>query len=308
MFFIGSELGHKAFFMLFVLSNLYFFPLYALKCNNFEADSAQKRQKNFRLLAASSAAVYTGSFIFLDKLWYQNGKNNFHFFNDNNNWQQTDKIGHAFSANLLSRYGYFLMTGAGISQKRAACFSAFSGGLLLTPIEFFDGFSPDYGASYGDLAANFSGSLFFGVQMFFWGEEKMRLKISYSESSFAAKRPSLFGKNIGEKILKDYNGQTYWLSLDGEKLLNSKRIFFKFCHLSFGYGGRNMLYANPTESASFGYIHERSFFLSLDFALNKLKTKKKWLKTIFEMLSVVKIPAPTLEFSRGKIRGHWVYF
>jgi hypothetical protein len=302
------KLNGKAIFLLFVFLNLYFLPLYGFQRNNFLADSTQKRQKKFRLLAAGSAAVYASSFIFLDKVWYQNGKNDFHFFNDNNNWLQADKIGHSFSAYHLSRYSYYLMKCSGISPRKAAILSAFSGGLLLTPIEYFDGYSPDYGASYGDIVANFSGSLVFGSQMFLWGEEKMRFKISYSESSFAAKRPNLFGENIAEKLLKDYNGQTYWLSLDGENIFKIEHNLLKFCQISFGYGGRNMLYANPTESKNGGYEHARSLFLSLDFAFYKLKTQKKWLKTLLELLSVIKIPAPSLEFSQGKIRGHCLYF
>lgn len=53
----------------------------------------------------------------------------------------------------------------------------------------------------------------------------------------------------------------------------------------------------------------RRFFLSVDVDLTKIKTKSKFLRSVFSVVNMVKIPAPALEWdSRGKFVGHWLYF
>lgn len=272
-------------------------------------DSLQNGSKKFhKSVAVASGAAYVGGLFWLDRAWYKTGKQNFHFFNDNRNWLQADKAGHAFSAFHLSRYGYALARNSGLSEKKSALLSVFSGGILLLPVEVFDGFSPDYGASYGDVMANFTGSALYGLQRLVWGEERIFFKISYRESAFPAMRPATFGSNLPEKILKDYNGQTLWLTFDTEKLFRTKSKFLRFCHLSAGYAGRNMFYSETEKSAQAGYVPHRAFYLSADFALQNIKTRKKWLKTLFDFISVVKIPAPALEFSEGRFKFHPIYF
>jgi hypothetical protein len=247
----------------------------------------------------ASAGAYTGGFYALDKAWYKSGKSKFHFFNDNAGWLQVDKIGHAFSAYHISRYCYALMKNSGYDERKSAFLSVLTGGILMLPIEIFDGFSPDYGASAGDALANLSGSALFGLQQIFWREQRIMLKFFYRESIFPQMRPNIFGKNLPEKILKDYNGQTLWLTFDGAKFFKNAPRICRYVHLSFGYAGRNMLYANAEKSAENGFIQERAFFLSLDLALQNVPTRKKWLRTLLDFTSTVKIPAPALGFSKG---------
>ena len=64
------------------------------------------------------------------------------------------------------------------------------------------------------------------------------------------------------------------------------------------YNGKNIPY------------HERyrQYYLSLDIDFSKIKSKSKVLKKIFNALSYIKIPLPTIEISNKKIRGHYFYF
>jgi hypothetical protein len=52
----------------------------------------------------------------------------------------------------------------------------------------------------------------------------------------------------------------------------------------------------------------RQWFLSPDIDLTKIKTNKKALRFLFTVLSAFKFPAPSLEFSNGNIKGHWIHF
>jgi hypothetical protein len=53
---------------------------------------------------------------------------------------------------------------------------------------------------------------------------------------------------------------------------------------------------------------QRQWYLSPDIDFTKIKTQKKGLKTLFSLMNMVKMPAPALEFSGGKLKGHLVHF
>ena len=52
----------------------------------------------------------------------------------------------------------------------------------------------------------------------------------------------------------------------------------------------------------------RQVFLAPDIDLTKIKTKVKLLKTVLFTVNCLKLPTPSLEFSQGKLRGHWLQF
>jgi hypothetical protein len=39
-------------------------------------------------------------------------------------------------------------------------------------------------------------------------------KFSFHTTQYAQYRPNVLGSSLAEQILKDYNGQTYWLSVN----------------------------------------------------------------------------------------------
>jgi hypothetical protein len=111
-------------------------------------------------------------------------------------------------------------------------------------------------------------------------------------------RPNVLGKSLNEQILKDYNGQTYWLSVNLHSFYKKSRIPI-WLNVAFGYGGENMISGNANFSVSnFKTIPERyrQFYLSFDADLTKIKTKSHILKTIFSIFNTIKIPAPSIEY------------
>jgi hypothetical protein len=253
--------------------------------------------------------TYTGSLIGLNYLWYnKNEQRSFHFFNDNKQWQQLDKIGHFYTAFHLSRGTNVLMNYASMEEKKAQYLSSFIGFMLLTPIEILDGFSATYGASLGDLAANASGSLFYLTQELLWNEIRVKPKFSYQPSEFAHQNPDLLGSGFQEELFKDYNGQTYWLSFDLYSFLNDNSKFPKWLNIAIGYGGSNMVNANVDSNVRKGLTPFRQYYLAIDPDLSHIKSNRRVIKALIFVADIIKMPAPTIYYQNGNWNFRPLYF
>jgi hypothetical protein len=173
-----------------------------------------------------------------------------------------------------------------------------------------DGFSQGWGFSWGDEFTNLLGASLAVGQEAVWNEQKIRLKFSYHKSGLAEYRPSLLGKNAWTRVLKDYNGQTYWASVNPFAFSKRKNRFPPWLNLSIGYGAYGMLEAHPGTLALLdvnGNVIKteriRKFYLSLDIDFSRIKTKSRALKALFHVLNTVKFPAPAIEFSKKGIRA-----
>lgn len=140
----------------------------------------------------------------------------------------------------------------------------------------------------------------------------MVMKFSYHPTEYAAMRPEILGRTNSERILKDYNGQSYWLSINPQSFSKNKKIMPPWLNIAFGYSGDGMLggSSNVGEDYDFSEIPRiRQFYLSPDIDFTRIKTKSKFLKTLFEVVNLIKVPAPTLEVDQnGKVEFYWFYF
>ena len=249
--------------------------------------------------------------IGLNQLWYKDyPKSNFHFINDNNQWLQMDKLGHMYSTYHLGRVGAEMLQWSGASQKEQLIYGSTLGLGFLTVVEVFDGFSEEWGASSGDIIANVSGTALYVSQELLWKEQRITPKFSFHQTKFASQRPETIGASLNEQILKDYNGQTYWLSFNVHSFTKDKFVP-KWLNLAIGYGGEGMLYGNDAEAIENGIIQNpyRQFYLSLDVDLTKITTKSHFLKTLFSVFNTIKIPAPTLQYNEyNGLKAHFIYF
>ncbi len=273
------------------------------------------KPKRLALIASSEAVLYAGSMIGLNELWYKNyPRSSFHFFDDSNEWLQMDKIGHTTTSYYIGRIGIQSLKWCGVQRKRAIWYGGMLGSLYQSTIEILDGYSTEWGFSITDFAANTAGSLLVIGQELAWDEQRITLKFSFQKSEFAPYRPNLLGKNIQENILKDYNGQTYWLSVNLSSFMHPDTKFPKWLNVAVGYGGNGMTGGNYNppyvdENGNQIYFDRyRQFYVSLDADLTRIKTKSKILKTLFNTFGFIKIPAPALEFNKNGIQGSWLGF
>jgi len=274
-----------------------------------ESDSAVA-EANYPLLYgifAAQSVLYGASLYGLSKSWYKNPLTNFHLKDDSRHWLQIDKAGHLFTAWQISRYSSELYKLTGVSRRRSALYGALSGFIFQTPIELLDGFSPDYGFSVTDVAANLSGAVLFAGQMLAWDEIRIHPKFSFRSTPYSAVRPQLLGEHFAERLLKDYNGQTYWLSVNPGAFFKSSGWPEWLC-ISAGYGIHRMVAAETDKSAQLGYTPYRQFYISPDIDLTRIPSRHKFLRSLGFFLNIIKIPAPTLEIRNGKLKFHPLYF
>lgn len=266
--------------------------------------------KRLRKVIWIGSALYVGTIAGLSVVWYGKGESQkFHFFDDNAEWQQMDKVGHFYTTFQLAQATSEAFRWAGMSRKKSAFWGMISGIALMTPIEILDGFSAEYGASWGDFVANSAGSAFAFGQYALWNEIRIYPKFSFHQTGFAPQRPELLGEGLHEEFLKDYNGQTYWLSFDMDKFLKKDSRFPKWLNLSLGYGAENMLFAQDIQNEAVGLKPFRKYFIGLDFDLTAIRTKNAFLKKLFSLINVIRLPAPALEYNKQKgFRFHGLYF
>lgn len=242
--------------------------------------------------------VGSGTLIGLNELWYKDyPRSGFHLFNDNSEWLQMDKAGHIMTTYAVNSILYPSFLWAGYNRKQSLLLS---GGISFgyqMGIEFLDAYSTEWGFSFGDALSNFLGSSIFLAQELFWNEQRIRLKYSYHKSEYADLRPGLLGVSNSQRLLKDYNAQTYWMSLNVHSFLHSNSKFPKWLNVAFGYGADGMTGAKTSEINGYSYDRFRQYYFSLDVDLTKINWPKQWMKSVASILNVIKLPCPTVEFA-----------
>ncbi|MDI1255009.1 MAG: DUF2279 domain-containing protein [Flavobacterium sp.] len=282
------------------------------KIDNFlkPADSLQFQRRN--LVVGTEAVLATGAIVGLSQLWYKDyPKSDFHFINDNDEWLQMDKVGHVFSSYHIGRFGAELLQWSGVSKKKQLIYGSTIGFAFLSVVEVMDGYSSEWGASWGDVAANASGTALYVSQELLWKEQRITPKFSFHTTVYASARPNVLGSSLQEQILKDYNGQTYWLSANIHSFFKTSKIP-NWLNLAVGYGAEGMITGKEGLINTI-FLPEkeriRQFYLSFDVDLTKINTKSHLLKSVFSVFNTIKIPAPTFEInSLGKTKFYTLYF
>jgi hypothetical protein len=294
-----------------------------LETGQFPGDTSPAHNKSRTFLVSGiHVAAYGGSLVIFNNAWYKNyARTSFHTFNDGREWLQLDKLGHSWGAYNAARGSSAMWSWAGLSKKKSAIIGGLSSIGYLTVIEFLDAYSVKWGWSWADMGANLAGAGLFISQELGWKEQRIQLKFSfhtkkYDDPQLEARADNLFGNSTFERILKDYNGQTYWLSGNIQSFCKGTRLP-AWLNIAIGYGADGMFggFTNSWTDHLGNMIErpdvarKRQFYLSLDVDLTKIKTKSRFLKTGFEILNSFKIPAPALMIdSEGKLKAYPLYF
>jgi hypothetical protein len=272
------------------------------------------------VLGTVQASLWAGSFVALNQAWYANyPKSPFHFYNDGKEWLQMDKLGHSWSTYQISQHTTKIWEWAGTGHQQSVLIGSLSGMAYLSVIEILDGYSDKWGFSGYDVLANAAGAGLFAFQELGWKEQRIQMKLSYLPvryGNLADRADDLFGEGGIEKVLKDYNGQTYWLSANIKSFFPNSNVP-SWLNIAAGYGAKTMLggYENKWYEGNgnlmtrFDIKRVRRFHLSLDIDLTKIKVKNKKIETIFSLFNVLKIPAPSFEIrSDGQFKFHPLYY
>lgn len=279
--------------------------------NNFfkPSDTLNISRRNAVIITETSLATLT--LIGLNKLWYNDfPRSKFHTIDDSNEWLQMDKFGHVFSAYQLGKAGADILNWSGVNKKNQLIYGSTLGFTFLTAVEVFDGYSKEWGFSWSDIAANAAGTGLYIGQELLWKEQRIVLKYSFHRTKFAKERPDKLGENFLQEILKDYNGQTYWLSANINSFTKDSKIP-RWLNLAIGYGADGMV-SGTNEIVDNLFTNQnriRQYYISFDVNLTRIRTESNVLKTIFSIINVIKIPMPTIEFnSNNRVVFHLFYF
>lgn len=278
-------------------------------------DTTTEINKNVLYYAIAGTSAYAlGGMLVLQNVWYKDRKNvPFHFFNDNKGFLQVDKFGHAFGSYFQSYIGYHSLRNLGVNKTEALLYGATLGLILQTPIEVMDGIHEGWGFSWGDMAANAMGSGIVIGQEILFNEQMIKFKFSYWESAYSGMANGYLGKSKLNRLLKDYNGHTYWLSIPIKKIFVKDEIP-PWLNIAIGYGANGMYgeFENITEYNGVSIpqtTRYRQYLLSLDIDWTKIETNSKFLRVVLDILTFVKLPFPALEFnSKGRFKGYYLYY
>jgi len=137
-------------------------------------------------------------------------------------------------------------------------------------------------------------------------------------SSIKDRAEESFGSGFAERLVKDYNAQTIWLSMNLKSIFAPHSSKFPaWLNLAVGYGAQDMLgaYGNAWRRNDVvfqpgnSYTRYRQLFISFDIDLGRLPVQNKILRGLCKVLNIIKIPSPTMEFNtRGEPVFHFLYF
>ena len=321
-------------FILFLLPSI----LFAQKMERLPFFEPADTLNNWRFWgsAAAGATIYTGVIISLNNVWYaEYERSKFHLFNDMGEWEDMDKMGHTVTAYTEANWVYKGARWTGLEDRKSIWMGVAMGTLFQASIETLDGFSEKWGFSLPDIAFNTIGVSVFAAQQMAWNEQRIILKVSsfhkpYPELSITSTEGShttllttrtndLYGSSYAARFLKDYNALTTWASVNVHSFIKNKNSRFpKWLNVAVGYGAEHLYggFRNEWSEGDVMYVlnkadfpRYRQIYLSLDIDLTRIKTKSPFLKTVFSVINVIKIPAPTLEVNTlGKVRFHPIYF
>lgn len=281
----------------------------------------EQRKKRTRLVTIGNIIGYGGTMAGLYATWYKDyPQSNFHFFNDNKEWLQVDKVGHMYSAYIESKGSMEMWRWAGLSRKQRIWIGGLSGAAYQTVIETLDGFSSEWGWSWGDFTANALGSGLLISQELLWDEQRVDLKFSFHKKSYGepmlnARADSVYGKSFLSRMLKDYNGQTYWLSANIKSFFPKSNVP-NWLNIAVGYGAEGMFGANENKWKDvLGNKYDRTdieryrqWYIAPDINLTKIKTKSKFVKAALFFFNSFKFPAPSIGISKKGVEFNWIHF
>lgn len=280
--------------------------------NRLTANNPKRQQW---LMAGLLGIIYVLIMLSVNRLWYQQqARTDWHFFNDNAEWLQMDKVGHFYATFHTARIIMHALKNRGLALGQATNIGSLCSFLMLTPIEFFDGYAAQYGASLGDAFANASGAMFFWWQLRIYKRVVCMPKYSFHPTQYAAMRPNVLGNGIWQSFLKDYNGQTYWFNIPANRLLpTAYRFAPAWLNVAVGYSADGMAYGRTEQNLANGLQPAREYLFSLNISLRNTSLFRKYghtttVRAIVFWFEGYQLPFPCIQLGQNGFIFHPLYF
>jgi len=264
-------------FLVFVLS------CQTVSANSGASDSSEINKKKIIVIGGATALFFTYGYVIQNNVWWKGEKAEFHFNNskDYKYALNADKLGHFYFGYLTTNLYSDLFQWAGVKRERSLLYGGIIAFTFHTFTEIRDGFSAEYGFSWGDLAADFLGAAYPSLQEYYPVLKPFNFKISFYPSE-------KYKSGAYSNIMDDYESTYHWLSIDINKLLrkNSKLYFPNFINLTIGHSVNNL-------DGMGGGNHE--LYIGLDWNFEALPGDYPLWKTIKKWLNYYHFPAPAVK-------------
>jgi len=288
-----------------------------------------KKQSIFLVLIGSIYLIFSLGLYFS---WYSEYMEfKFVVRNDFGQWNHMDKIGHIYTTYLQCFVLFTWSSWFRFNTKNSLWIAIIGSLIFQSTIEVFDGFSQSWGFSITDMISNVIGILIFIAQQIFFKKQICTIKFSSILEKYSAfnvigdegtlvssmlKRDYVFGETKLENYLKDYNAQTYWISINLKSIFRNTKLLPKWLNLAIGYGANNVYGGNvntwiindelfiPDPEL---YPRTKQLFLSFDIDFRYVKTRSSIFNYVLYTLNIFRFPLPTIEINEfGIIKFHWL--
>jgi hypothetical protein len=243
------------------------------------------------LVAAAAGGIVTAVHLYQQNAWWQGARAPFRLENDWSYALNLDKCGHAFGAYLAASLFGGALDWSGLGPTRSVFYGSMLGLAYQLYVEVEDGFHREYGFSPGDGIADITGALVPLLRLEYPALACLRPKWSYAPS-----RQYLDDVRSGKSraFIDDYQGQTFWLTVDPHPLVGStiSGALPSWLGLAVGAASRNL------DGSGGG---DRIFYLALDYNLSAIDTGSSLLRTIFRAIDFFHLPAPGIALRNGKL-------
>jgi hypothetical protein len=249
-------------------------------------DSVSKRIINtskLYLIGGVTAGVFVCGYAVQNNLWWKGDKSKFHF-----TWRQDwiyalgeDKFGHFFFPYLVSNIYSQALEWAGFDKEKSLWYSSSFALAYETFVEIRDGFSKQWGFSWGDFTAAALGSAYPVFQNKIPVLKNFNFKISFYPSD-------RFKHGSNSVIFDDYESTYDWLSINVHKLLpeNIRKFYPGFLNLAIGHSVEKL--------DNMGGGNHR-FYIGFDWNLEDLPGGGWFWNLLKRNLNYYHLPSPVIQ-------------
>lgn len=246
-------------------------------------DSTDIKPYRLGLVAGATAGAFIVGHGILNDLWWKGERVPFHINTDTDYRYalNADKLGHATFAYMAATTYADLWRWCGMDSS-TALWSGFGVAMAYqTYIEVRDGFSRNYGFSWGDIAGNTIGAALPVVKHHVPALRALDLQVSFWPSQ-------AFRDGAYNAIIDDYTSTTHWLAMNVHDVAPRgwQRWIPPWLGLAVGHSVRNI---NGNGSG------ERVLVLSLDWQLHRIPGLPDWLRDVARVLHCYHLPAPAVQ-------------
>jgi hypothetical protein len=248
------------------------------------------RATPFIIGSTLTAGSLTAMHLYQLNAWWKNNRAPFHFEEDWPYELQVDKFGHFTGGYIWSYLFKETMLWSGFGENASTDVGAAMGLGWQTFIEVEDGFAKSWGFSPTDFYADVAGAAYFWAQNYVPVLQNFQPKWTYWPSSELGN-----GSMPGQKrtFNDDYQGQTYWWSVNVANLLpqSAQGVWPNWLNLAFGYGARD---TNADDIMDY-----RIYYIGLDYNLSKIIPKSgiPFIDWCVQTANIIHLPAPALQVS-----------